>query len=340
MMTLEPKIAEKYALIVGNGRSGSNWLVDIFDASPFTHCRLSPWLVSNSSYHQLLTPTELAQDDSAMAQKWEEFISSSRIRRGARDQMIETPKHHIHPIAQNLGISYHLMRPKVRKILSVMFPELVEDEWVMPDWMGDLEKLKQAYAIIKIDSPEISWITQWVVENRPQVPILHLIRHPGGFLNSGISRFFSQLDTAKTESEIRLYKGTLRTAVSLEPEWSSIIGDIEAMSLIESVMWFWRYSNEKIYLAGQGKPSYMRIVYENLAENILSQAKEIYAFCGLPWDKMTENRIIEGSKETRWEKLSGTSIDVSKAWEKKLTPEHKLLVEKVLAGSVMQDWWD
>ena len=325
--------------IVGNGRSGTNWLVDIFDSSPLTHCRVSPGFTPNSPYHNLPTPQDHINDMPLMAKRWDEFIQWTNARIGERDHQIETPKRFVYNFSWVTGLATHYSRPKVRKALQIFHPDLGKNEWKLPWWVGNQRKLEETCTVVKLDSPTVSWIMRWVLENDQDSPIIHLVRHPGGFLNSGISRFFSKISEAELASEYSIYKNFLETVKSLNSQWSEMLGNVDGKDLLEIVLWYWRYTNETLYLAGKSRSNYLQVIYEDLARDPLSKSKEIYEFCGVSWDQSVENFVLQGTGQSRWGPIAGTSKTVSDAWKKKLSDEHRYLVEKVFDGSFMQSWW-
>ncbi len=330
--------SQQYALIIGNGRSGTNWLLSILDASPLTHCRNEPHDILDSPFHSLPDAWELRDNPALMDEKWDSFVNWTGTHMGERDHRIANPKAHVYPLAQQLGIAYWPVRPKIRRLLQMVLPELRQGEWKMPWWIGSQAKLDQAHAIIKINDLR-AWIVRWLLKNRSDVPIIHIIRHPGGYLNSIISRFFSHLNPEQLESERSLYQSILRTAVQLDPQWAAQFGDIESMSLIEAVTWFWRYNNEEIYRTLQHYPNYMLVVYEELAMNPLKYAEKVYDFCQIPWNQSVEDLIQAGTKTSVWGKLSDTSAKVSVAWKSELSQEYQTLTKRVLNDSLMEDWW-
>ena len=331
--------SQQYALIIGNGRSGTNWLLSILDASPLTHCRNEPQDIPDSPFHNLPNAWELRDNPAAMDEKWDSFVNWTGTHMGERDHRITNPKAHVHPLAQQLGIAYWPVRPKIRRLLRLVLPELRQGEWKMPWWIGSQAKLDQAYAIIKINDLR-AWIVRWLLENRPDVPIIHIVRHPGGQLNSGIRRFFSQLSSEKLASERSLYQNILKTAVQLDSQWADQFRDIETMSLMEAVAWFWRYNNEEIYKAGQNYSNYMLVVYEELAKNPLKYAEKVYDFCQIFWNQTVEDLIEAGTKTSVWGKLSNAPGKVSVAWKTELSSEHQRLTKCVLSGSLMESWWN
>jgi len=328
----------RYGLIIGNGRSGTNWLLTMLDASRLTHCRNEPQEIARSPYHQLPHPPLTGKTAALMATRWDEFVHWSAERMGERDLKITHPKNHIYPWAQTTGLAYLPVRPKVQQALRPLLPALQRGEWRLPGWIGSAQRLRQAIAILKINDLK-AWVAEWIFQQRPHIPVIHIIRHPAGQLNSGIKRFFSVLSPAEQAAERQLYQSILHQAVQLHPEWAETFGDIERMSLIEAVAWFWRYNNEMIYQAGQHSDRYLPIVYENLVQAPITYARKLYDLCDLPWTGEVEAIIQQGLDTSVWGKLDKSPRSVADAWKQKLDPEHQTLAATVLQGSVMAAWW-
>ena len=327
-----------YALIIGNGRSGTNWLLTMLDASRQTHCRNEPQEIPTSPYHQLPAPPLDGDAFQKMAVKWDAFVAWTAYRMGERDLKIENPKDHIHPWAQKTGLAYLPVRPKVQQQFRPLVPALQRGEWQMPIWIGSPERLRQATAVLKVNDLK-AWTAEWIFQHRPQVPVVHITRHLGGQLNSGIKRFFTHLSPEQKVREQRLHQEILQLATKLHPEWSEKLGDIEAMDLIEAVAWVWRYNNEMIYLRGQQATNYLPIVYEDLAQDPLHYARKMYDLCQLPWTPEVERIISQGLDTSVWGKLEKSASSVADAWKQKLAPEYQELTHEVLDGSLMQTWW-
>lgn len=331
-------MAERYALIIGNGRSGTNWLLTMLDASRLTHCRNEPQDIATSPYHKLPEPPFIDSTSAAMDRRWDEFATWTAQRMGERDLPIANPKNHVHRWSQKIGLARLPARPRLQRLLQPIVPVLQQGEWRMPAWVGNQAQLEQALAILKVNDLK-AWTAEWLFQQRPQVPIIHITRHPGGQLNSGIKRFFANLSPEQQISELRLHQTRLRTAVQLHPDWAAKFGNIDSMTLIESVAWFWRYNNEMIYQAGQESENYLAIVYEDLAQDPISYARKMYDFCQLPWTDDVEHIITQGLGTSVWGKLDKSSKSVANTWKKTLTSPHQELAKQVLQGSVMQSWW-
>lgn len=328
----------RYALIVGNGRSGTNWLLSMLDASPETHCRNEPQDILTSPFHGLPQPEQIQDLPGVMSERWLNFAEWTGSHMGERDHRIKTPKHHVHVLSQQLGVAHWPVRPKIRKALKLVWPEFRQGEWSMPWWIGRQGKLSQAYGVFKINDLR-AWYVQWLLANYPHLPIIHLVRHPGGQLNSGINRFFSHLSQHELKQEHHLYTGILRTAAKLDSSWQNIFGDINSMELIEAVAWFWRYNNEEILKVGRLHSNYMFLTYEQLTKNPLSYARKMYDFCKIPWSSEIEGRIKDGLSLSMWGQLSEKPSEIADSWKSKLDPRYQLLAIRVMKGSNLEKFW-
>ena len=335
-MSTRPK---SYVLVVGHGRSGTNWLLDILDASPETHCRNEPNEVPNSALEYVRDLWFSENAINHIVPDWDQKISLARISMSERDHRITTPKNHIYTFAQKSGLSGLPSSSKARKLLRLFVPTLRQGEWIVPWWISPSKKLNNSCTILKINMLAASFV-DWHTKQYPQIPILHIVRHPGGYLNSSITRFFSKCSPEELEKELKFYRNMLRTATISSPKWQAVVGNIEAMNLIETVAWFWRINNEIIYSNGKNKPNYHLLVYEKIVSSPLELSKQIYHHCGLQWNKKTEKIILNGLNKSVWGSLSGEPSDIAKAWETKLTPEHKTLINKILNNSKMKSWWE
>lgn len=324
----------KYAVITGNGRSGTNWLETILDASPLTHCRSEPYGIPTSPFHRVPHVWKAGKTTPDMEGLWDEIVTWSRSRIGQRDHAFTNPKRYVHSLAQVSGITRLIAHAKSRRVIAYMQPSLRQGEWRMPWWVGSQRRLEQAYPVFKIDLDRR--MVSWLLGNRPQVRILHIIRHPCGRLNSWLSRYVAGRNA---EEILSVRKDRLRRIGEAEPDWKSKFGNVEAMNLVECEVWFWRYFNESVHAVGRDHPEYLRLVYEDLVAAPLVSARKAYAFCGLPWDSQVEAIVIRGLDDSIWGKLSGTPTSIAHAWRTKLLPEHIRTVESIVRDSPLMAWW-
>ncbi|MEL4895851.1 sulfotransferase [Crocosphaera sp. Alani8] len=327
-----------YVLIVGHGRSGTNWLLDILDASEKTHCRNEPDAVSNSQLEYVRTLWSSKDSLEEVLRQWETRINKAKLCMSERDHHIETPKQHIYPLSHKSGIATLPTRRKIRQALRLVMPQFRQGEWQVPWWIADETKLEQACGVFKINRLA-AWFVHPLAVNYPQIPILHIVRHPGGYLNSALKRFFVSCSTEELNKEFELYQMIMKTAIQVYPEWQERVGDLSSMDLTETVMWFWCLNNEMIYEENKNNPNYHLLIYENIVANPLEQSQKVYDFCRLPWNEVVESQIKEGLTESVWGSLKSKPSAVAQAWRKSLTVEHQSLVSKILSTSRIEFLW-
>lgn len=318
----------EYALIVGEGRSGTNWLLDLFDASPQTHCRNEPNIIPDTSPMAKLplpfVPTPAV--DAVLERDWDDAVRWTITHMGWRDPKIVNPKNHLYELGRKLGIS-RTINQRPRTILGKFIPSLRGGEWMLPWWVGSRQRLARAKHVIKLVQIP-AWAT-WVLGHRPGCRMIHIVRHPGGFLNSWRTRFLPRLPLEVT---LKSNHNRLKDIRAQFPEWGEKFGDIEAMSVVESELWYWRYASETIYAAGKDRPANYRLVlYEQVAADPAGVARQIYEFAGVDWDDSIEQRIRA---------VSSKAEALAVAWRSKMSPDDVAAIERVMAGSVMERWWD
>jgi hypothetical protein len=232
----------------------------MFDTSPETFCRNEPNVIQGSPCEQLEAIWKVEPLMPDMDQQWDDIAAWMGSHMGERDHRLEYPKFYAYSLARKTGISAFTARPKIRNALKAIFPEFRQGEWEMPWWIGSQTELERSYAVFKINRS--SRIAVWLIKNRPQIPVIHIVRHPGGRLNSWLNRFLSTRDAEAIDQR---NKARLKQVLEIAPEWKDLIGDIDTMSIVESETWFWRYVTETIHRAGEGAKNYKLIIYEHLA---------------------------------------------------------------------------
>jgi hypothetical protein len=317
-----------YILIVGQGRSGTNWLLDLLDFSPYTHCRNEPNELDASPLAQLPSPFARQPLGDSFPQEWDQAVASTSLRMGDRDRTAIHPKSHIYEPVRRLGGALVLGKRRVRQLLSPVFPSLGQSEWSIPWWFAHPNALKQATTVLKLNST-LAW-AEWVLLNRPSALVIHIVRHPGGYMNSWKKRCVAGLGldpvNVKKDNDERL-----RQVVESDPQWAELFGNIDAMSIEESELWYWRYIHETLYQVGHERPNYMRLIYEDLVADPLQVMKSIYEKCNLPWTTEIEREISNSASRSK---------SIATAWHKKLQPEQVELVRRIFKGSFMAQWWE
>ncbi len=324
-LALDPsRRLSRYVVIAGRGRSGTNFLLSLLNLSPLTHTRNEPHELMGSALSRLPKPW-FVRDAQTMDENWDHAVTRTVYSMGARDHLARGPKEFLRPIPRMLGLYRMVDGPRSRALLSLMLPSLRGEEWLMPRWLGDYEKLSRALPVLKL-GPTPGWMV-WLLKHRPEARVIHIARHPGGFLNSWRNRWLLLNDRqeVRRRNQIRL-----RAIAEVFPDWAERFGDIDAMSAEEAELWYWTYTNEVIHNAGRGNPNYTLVIYERLAANAVEIARQLYHFCELPWTREIERQVQAESAD---------SLSISNSWQEKLPREQIELVNRMLAQSTINEWW-
>lgn len=321
-----PHSPPSHVLIASHGRCGSNWLLEIFDQSPATHCRTEVNSVDGSPFARL--PASTIRDeasDSLLDAGWDDALRWAHERMGARDGRVTVPKTYLHGVSRALGLVALVQRHRGRRVLGSLMPALREQEWLLPWWLGDREKLREALPVIKLGLPA-GWIP-WVMRSRPDAHIIHLTRHPGGYLCSWMKRYLAHRDR---EATLLANRRRLAQVLHADPTWSDRFGDIAAMSVEEAEMWYWIYAAETTHSSPATCRRYDVLHYEDLVRDVAGEVRPIFERTGLGWNATIEARIratvrVEPSQASRWRE----GID-----SKQLA-----MVERLVGSSPLCDWW-
>jgi hypothetical protein len=182
-----------YAVIVGQGRSGTNWLLELLDLSPETFCRNEPYGAADSPLNRLVRHRWVVRaDQRELEAQWDDCVRWTCTHMGVRDRPIRARKNHLYQASRLLGPYRCVRGPRLRAALSSLLPSLRGQEWEIPWWLGSRASLARALPILKLVAPP-GWAT-FVLRRRPAIPVLHIVRHPGGFLNSWANRYLVSSD--------------------------------------------------------------------------------------------------------------------------------------------------
>jgi hypothetical protein len=330
--------SDKCIIVTGNGRSGSNWLLDILDASPDTHCRNEPHSIKDSPMNYIAFLDSPKQVDELLPNIWDESVNRSRCHMGERDHSINNSKDYVYRWSQSFGLTNLIQRKNAIKFLKSVSSKYRQGEWPMPWWIGSQNKLADATVVLKIINL-YPWIVSWVLKNKPGTPVIHIVRHPGGQLNSFLRRYVSNCDEAESKHQELRRKSILKAIAMAHPQYKDVFGDIDSLSWVESLACYWRANNELIFQNGQSLSNYKRVIYEDLADDPLGVAKNIYSFCNLQWSQSVEDIIASGLEESVFGKVHGGPQAVVSKWKTQLPEEYHGLITEILAGSFMRSWW-
>lgn len=330
-MSHDPRAGPSDCVLISSyGKSGSKRLMRILDFSRKTHCRNEPNNLETSPFKRLLPPNGgwvvTSDDERRFNLEWEAAVQWESQRIGALDGLRSLRKYHIYPFSQHIGLQRLMRSHKARRALGVIMPAYQQDEWLMPGWLGSRCKLRNATLAIRLN--QVPGLTVWLLRNRVGTRVMHLIRHPGAILYSWSLRWL-QLSDREDVRKKNVHR--LAQIGSADSAWAQLFGDnVDSMSAEEAELWYWRYMNEIIYAAGCNRAQYERVRDEDVVQDPVALGRRLYDACGLEWDIDVESNIRR--RAANWKECSARWIDL-------LDSKQIALVQRILADSVMSDWW-
>ncbi len=321
-----------YVLLLGQGRSGTNYLLHLLNQSPRTHCRNEPDGVEDGALRRL-TPFRFFVDDPAeLARLYDDAIRGAALTVGPRDHIVQFGKTWLYRGATRPGFFYLRNRYLLTHKLLRKGRPMDGRERRFPRWMTSAARLEQAMHVFKLNAAV--GLAGWVFEHRPEAKTVHIIRHPGGFTKSWLRRWvaseLNQDPAQRAEFERQAHERLVEVA-QREDDWARRMGDLDAMDTVERELWWWRYCSERTWQAGNGRPGYLRVIFEHLTENPAPVARDVYEFCGLPWSDWIAERVT---------KISSGSKKIAAAWKDELDASVVGVVERVLDDSPLATWWE
>jgi hypothetical protein len=320
-----------HALLIGQGRSGTNFLLSLLDQSPRTHCRNEPDQLDRSALARLSDFRFFVDDEPRLAALYPEAVSEAALALGPRDHMAGVPKDWLRPGTARAGYFYLRQRYRLVERLLRRRKPMDGRELAYPRWMAAAPALERAFHVFKLNAAV--GLGSWALRSRPEVRVIQIVRHPGGFAKSWLARW------VRGQGEQQRGRGNpdrfddrerLRELARRDPRWARLLGDVEGLDRAEGELWWWRYVNEALHVAGTGSESYRLVLYEDLAVRPLEITRGVYSACGLELDADVAARV---------QSIARGAEKIARAWRDELEPELVVLVERVLSGSPMEGWW-
>lgn len=298
----EPGIATRppMVLITCAGRSGSKWMLKMLDFHPGTLGRNEPDRMDGG----LSDPS---------AENWEQRALDSGARIGFVDLAPDVVKDHARLWVKLTRADKLLYTRTVQKVFG-RHPEAG-----YPWFMYNTKRMDQAQRVMKIVNAR--YLICKVLEETTHIPVIHIIRHPGGMLSSWLTRYAPNQDP---DELMKKQQGIFQRICDHDPEFAKICGPVEGKELAELKVWCWRHAQEHMLELGRAHPRYMQVTFEKLSQNPVEIMEPAYALCGLEYTDSIRKHI---DRETK------ASPAIASAWKSKLDPKYQDMVERVLDGS-------
>jgi len=324
----------KYVLLFSSGRSGSLWLLRLFDLSPFTFCRYD-WRLGGVK--ETDPPYPILGDystfdiagDVDISKSFDESLQWLAGTHSRFDEPGSTSKYYLTPMARAIGLPFPTNRKTInfaiRLLVSPFSSPNAIDRWSTRAWYYRQDMIQEAVKIFKW-TPSLGCLS-YLAQADLDVSFVHLVRHPGGRLASWNNRWASRFDEEEIISTII---PRLTRIADFHPDWPRLTESIRNRNLWECQLWEGRHLHETIANLFEGNPRYIRVTYEQLCEAPVAEVKRLYAHCDVPWSSDIENQVSN---------LAEGSQNIANKWKNQLSDEQRSALRVVFENSAMRDWF-
>ena len=132
----------------------------------------------------------------------------------------------------------------------------------------------------------------------PEQRILHVVRHPCGFVDSVMRGQQKKLLTGgvPTSQDLGIFDYVTRTKYA--DQIGLKIGDWSRLSEVERLAYIWLVLNEQAILDGEGMPNYKLVYFEEFCLDPLRMTREVFDFVGLNLGPQTTRFVTSSSSSS------------------------------------------
>ncbi len=276
---------QRCVLVSGNGRSGSNRILDMLDASSETVCRNEPHAIEGGQFFEF--DGRLFEEDLSFEkiQRMRQTFENALYRRSQRDRLNFKHKNFINRLGR--ASSVPMSKARFRNSLHALGVLQSPNEWTLLDRSLKKDLLARAVLVLKLPNAP-AWCCAMAKEN-PNCLIVHNVRSPVEFLQSWYNRFIKTGVGFSSFEEN--FEDIPRILSFFGRADSERLRETTEENVIEANLWRWRYVNEKLLEVSDLPRQYKRVTYRDVGRDPLGTAESLYNFCGLPFDTETRARI-------------------------------------------------
>ncbi len=312
-------------LILGAPRSGTSWLAKIFDSHPDVLYRHEPdTVIRDNNLPWTCTPEQVPIYRDAARDYLRRLFDTATLKTAGSLPIF--PKRHLGAVGAGLrtGIIYGLraveQAPGTRRLLrGIAIPDLF-----------DMAAHPELRLVLK--SVTSRGRARLFAEALPGMKIIFILRDPWGHVASMLrGAALGKFEDVGPAEELVSVKWLLRTEQAKHYGFTE--ERFRALPVVEQIAWDWAILNEKAIddLAGIDGVKVMR--YQALCEAPLQEARELFAFVGLDWDKQTEEFLRRSTtfsgRDRYYQVLKNTDAAMNR-WREELTPEDQHRIQAVV----------
>ena len=308
-------------LLIGSGRTGTTWIGRIFDSVPQTIYLHEPDLVVYDPAFPVVPDPETMPELVAVADRFLDRLAGARPLKAVAARPIlrkpyrSTPAHFLrNALIYGLRGLEEVIGSRVQKLH-------------VPDLVGRRHRAGLTTVIKSVSG--LGRLPIFAAA-RPTTPIVHVIRHPCAVVAS-LLRGIAEGKMPRP----RLYDPQLRLPPAQRRGLDRAAAD--RLDDLETIAWRWLVMNEWALEAAPGDARVRVLRYEDMALDPMTTARELLAWCGLPWTEATENFLSRSSRGpaegVRYHGVIRDSRAASERWREELDEAQIARIEAITGDS-------
>jgi len=263
-------------IILGSSRSGTTWLGKIFDSHPDVIYLHEPdSILVNREIPFQVNENELEEYTTLASKYMTRLLDVKNIKVSGSLPMFK--KNYRNAIMHLFRYTYVYSSKALQKGIGAGRLRNIG----VPDFFSEEIKASCRHVIKTVDSLNRAHLFSRAI---PNAHILHLIRHPCGYVASRLRGIKLSL----------LGSDTFMASISRMPEARKrglSLDYLERLSIEERLACQWMIQNEKTINDMEGEGNYKLVIYDELCQNPMQVTKELFRFSALDWNSQTEEFI-------------------------------------------------
>ena len=185
----------------------------------------------------------------------------------------------------------------------------------------------------------------------PEQKIIHVVRHPCGFVDSVIRGQRKKLlrGGVPASEDLGIFDYVIRTKFA--HQLGLKLKDWETLTEVERLAYIWLVINEQAILDGEGMANYKLVYFEEFCFNPMKMAEDVYDFVGLDLGPQTERFVSSSSTSSsasrgssassqdethsnQYYSVSRNSHSVPRSWEQRLSQDS---IDRILKIARLSD---
>jgi hypothetical protein len=312
----------RVTLVMGAPRSGTSWLGKIFDSHPDVLYRHEPDIAEpEASLPQYVPLERMAAHRSDMAAYLHRLMGISTLKTAGSLPVFAKsfqPSHARYVRFTVIAVlkALQAMRPRQSQMQSARVPDMLTEGAQLRVVMKSITARGRA---------------RLMSESLPGCKTVFIIRDPRG-----------QIASTLRGQALGKFRHPVRPGELLQATQAAQYGltqkRLDAMPVIEQMAWHWAVLNQEAIHGLQGRADTQILRYKDLCADPIGKARELFAFCGMPWSEQTETfitRSISGGKPDLYYQVYKNPLESMNRWRTQLTGEEQQRIMSVVRRTPM-----